>query len=103
MASFDKAEKRLFAAQICMRCNARNSQKASNCRKCGYGNLRPKAREKRSAWLGRFRSSRAERNAVSCNQLQRAEPMQTAARIGNAGQLFLSRYWECKQGLSPSS
>ncbi len=49
MASFDKAEERLFKAQICMRCNARNSQKATNCRKCGYGNLRPKAREKRSA------------------------------------------------------
>lgn len=49
MASFDKAEDRLFRTQICMRCNANNPQRADNCRKCGYGNLRPKARETRSA------------------------------------------------------
>ncbi|MFB6177716.1 MAG: 50S ribosomal protein L40e [Halobaculum sp.] len=35
--------------QICMRCNARNSERATRCRKCGYNNLRPKAKETRSA------------------------------------------------------
>ena len=49
MATFDKAEDRIFTTQICMRCNARNPQRAENCRKCGYGNLRLKARETRSA------------------------------------------------------
>ncbi|SDK03607.1 LSU ribosomal protein L40E [Halovenus aranensis] len=49
MAKFEEAEERLFTAQICMRCNARNSQRANSCRKCGYKNLRPKARETRSA------------------------------------------------------
>jgi large subunit ribosomal protein L40e len=49
MASFDKAEERIFTTQICMRCNARNSERSDECRKCGYGNLRPKARETRSA------------------------------------------------------
>ncbi len=38
----------MLAKQICMRCNARNPQRAENCRKCGYGNLRRKARERRS-------------------------------------------------------
>ena len=49
MASFDKAEERIFTKLICMRCNARNPQRAERCRKCGYANLRPKARERRSA------------------------------------------------------
>jgi large subunit ribosomal protein L40e len=49
MATFDAAEDRLFTTQICMRCNARNPERADSCRKCGYGNLRPKARERRSA------------------------------------------------------
>jgi large subunit ribosomal protein L40e len=49
MAQFDEAEDRLFTKQICMRCNARNPERADQCRKCGYGNLRPKARERRSA------------------------------------------------------
>ena len=49
MASFDEAEKRIFTKQICMRCNARNPQRAQQCRKCGYSRLRPKARESRSA------------------------------------------------------
>ena len=48
MARFEKAESRIFNKQVCMRCNARNSQRATSCRKCGYGNLRPKARETRS-------------------------------------------------------
>jgi len=49
MARFDEAESRLFDKQICMRCNARNPQRSDQCRKCGYGRLRPKARESRSA------------------------------------------------------
>jgi large subunit ribosomal protein L40e len=49
MAKFDEAEERIFTVQVCMRCNARNPQRTDSCRKCGYGNLRPKARETRSA------------------------------------------------------
>lgn len=49
MASFDKAEDRILDKLICMRCNARNPQRTDQCRKCGYGNLRPKAKESRSA------------------------------------------------------
>ncbi|GAD53057.1 LSU ribosomal protein L40e [Halarchaeum acidiphilum MH1-52-1] len=41
-------EDRLLGKQICMRCNARNAAEADRCRKCGYGNLRPKARERRA-------------------------------------------------------
>jgi large subunit ribosomal protein L40e len=49
MPSFDGAVDRRLDKHICMRCNARNPQGADNCRKCGYGNLRPKAKESRSA------------------------------------------------------
>jgi large subunit ribosomal protein L40e len=49
MPSFDGAVDRRLDKQICMRCNARNPQGADQCRKCGYGNLRPKAKESRSA------------------------------------------------------
>jgi ubiquitin-large subunit ribosomal protein L40e len=49
MASFDAAEKRTLEKMICMRCNARNPQRADKCRKCGYSNLRPKSKEARSA------------------------------------------------------
>ena len=49
MAKFDEAAKRILDKQICMRCNARNPQRAEECRKCGYGKLRPKAKEPRSA------------------------------------------------------
>jgi len=48
MAKFDKAAARILDKQICMRCNARNPQRPEECRKCGYGNLRPKAKEPRS-------------------------------------------------------
>ncbi len=48
MASFDTAERRTLEKQICMRCNARNPREADNCRKCGYTNLRQKAKESRS-------------------------------------------------------
>jgi len=49
MPSFEKASERILEKQICMRCNARNPQRADQCRKCGYGNLRPKAKEPRTA------------------------------------------------------
>ncbi len=49
MPSFGPAEDRTLNTLICMKCNARNPIRADNCRKCGYGRLRPKAREARSA------------------------------------------------------
>ena len=49
MASFDAAESRNLEKLICMKCNARNAKGADRCRKCGYGNLRPKATESRAA------------------------------------------------------
>ncbi|WP_254864219.1 50S ribosomal protein L40e [Halovivax gelatinilyticus] len=49
MASFDAAEKRTLEKLICMKCNARNPQRAERCRKCGYGNMRPKAKETRAS------------------------------------------------------
>ena len=49
MPSFDAAENRTLEKMICMRCNARNPPRAESCRKCGYGNLRPKAKEPRAA------------------------------------------------------
>jgi large subunit ribosomal protein L40e len=48
MASFPEAEDRILDKMICMRCNARNPQRADRCRKCGYKNLRRKAKERRS-------------------------------------------------------
>jgi large subunit ribosomal protein L40e len=49
MAKFEPAEARELEKQICMRCNARNAQRADRCRKCGYGNLRRKNRERNTA------------------------------------------------------
>ncbi len=49
MARFEQAEARILDKMICMRCNARNPTRADSCRKCGYKNLRRKARERRSA------------------------------------------------------
>ncbi|MFC6787364.1 50S ribosomal protein L40e [Halobaculum halobium] len=49
MANFEAAERRTLDKLVCMRCNARNPKRADNCRKCGYGNLRPKAKEPRTA------------------------------------------------------
>ncbi|MFB6126252.1 MAG: 50S ribosomal protein L40e [Halolamina sp.] len=49
MAGFEPADVRNLEKQICMRCNARNPQRTDECRKCGYGNLRPKAKEPRNA------------------------------------------------------
>lgn len=47
MVKFEVAERRLFAIKICMRCNSHNPWRAQRCRKCGYGTLRPKAKEPR--------------------------------------------------------
>jgi large subunit ribosomal protein L40e len=49
MASFEQAEARILDKMICMRCNARNPERADSCRKCGYKKLRPKAKERRAA------------------------------------------------------
>ncbi|ELY94569.1 MULTISPECIES: 50S ribosomal protein L40e [Natrialba] len=49
MPSFDAAEDRMLQKLICMRCNARNAPESDRCRKCGYKNLRPKAKEPRAA------------------------------------------------------
>jgi large subunit ribosomal protein L40e len=49
MPRFPAAEERELSKLICMRCNARNPQRADNCRKCGYGNLRRKSKERRNA------------------------------------------------------
>ncbi|ELZ29795.1 50S ribosomal protein L40e [Halogeometricum pallidum JCM 14848] len=49
MPSNESATKRTLEKQICMRCNARNPQRATSCRKCGYKNLRPKSKERRAA------------------------------------------------------
>lgn len=49
MATFEKAEDRLFQKQICMRCNARNPKRTDRCRKCGYKSLRPKNKERNAA------------------------------------------------------
>ena len=49
MATFEQAEKRTLEKLICMRCNARNPQRADRCRKCGYKNLRAKSKERRNA------------------------------------------------------
>jgi large subunit ribosomal protein L40e len=47
MARFKEAEGRLLDKSVCMHCYATNPKNASRCRKCGYSNLRPKAKESR--------------------------------------------------------
>lgn len=49
MAKYDVAVERVLEKKICYRCNSRNAMRAERCRKCGYGNLRDKAKESRSA------------------------------------------------------
>ncbi|MFB6164095.1 MAG: 50S ribosomal protein L40e [Haloarculaceae archaeon] len=49
MATFEEAEERILKKMICMRCNARNPQRAERCRKCGYAKLRPKNKERNAA------------------------------------------------------
>lgn len=48
MPEFKPAIKRRLEKKICMRCNSRNDNRADRCRKCGYKNLRDKAKESRS-------------------------------------------------------
>ena len=45
MPRYEEAELRLFSKKVCMKCNARNPQRARKCRKCGGKNLRPKNKE----------------------------------------------------------
>lgn len=46
----DAVEKRLgLTKQVCQRCDARNSETADKCRKCGHTALRPKASQYRDA------------------------------------------------------
>ena len=47
MARFKEAEARLLDKTVCMNCYASNPVKSTKCRKCGYSNLRPKAKESR--------------------------------------------------------
>lgn len=47
MARFKEAEGRLLDKTVCMNCYATNPKNATKCRKCGYSNLRPKAKESR--------------------------------------------------------
>ncbi len=47
MARFPEAEARLLVKKICMDCYARNSIRATQCRKCGSKELRLKAKEPR--------------------------------------------------------
>ncbi|MCL4344861.1 MAG: 50S ribosomal protein L40e [Candidatus Thermoplasmatota archaeon] len=44
---FAESIERRLNKKICMRCDARNSVKATRCRKCGYTGLRMKAKERR--------------------------------------------------------
>ncbi len=47
MARFPEAERRLLVKKICMKCDARNPLRATECRKCGSRELRLKAKEPR--------------------------------------------------------
>jgi large subunit ribosomal protein L40e len=49
MARFPEAEARKLVKKICMNCYARNSIRATRCRKCGYNGLRLKSRERKTA------------------------------------------------------
>jgi large subunit ribosomal protein L40e len=40
-------ESRRLIKKICMKCYARNAQRAKQCRRCGYKGLRVKAKESR--------------------------------------------------------
>ncbi|HII99925.1 MAG: ubiquitin-large subunit ribosomal protein L40e [Candidatus Methanomethylophilaceae archaeon] len=49
MARFKVADERLLNKSICMNCSATNPPRATRCRKCGYSQLRPKAKESRKS------------------------------------------------------
>ncbi|KAA8921899.1 MULTISPECIES: 50S ribosomal protein L40e [Thermoplasma] len=44
--AFPEAVERRLNKKICMRCYARNSIRATRCRKCGYTGLRLKKKER---------------------------------------------------------
>lgn len=44
---FAEAIERRLNKKICMRCDARNAPTAKRCRRCGYTELRFKAKERR--------------------------------------------------------
>ncbi|MDR0767653.1 MAG: 50S ribosomal protein L40e [Methanosarcinales archaeon] len=46
MGKFPEADERLLKKKICMKCNVRNSIRATRCRKCNYPHLRLKAKDK---------------------------------------------------------
>lgn len=45
MTRFPEAEARRLNKKICMNCYARNSVRATRCRKCNYPGLRLKSKE----------------------------------------------------------
>jgi large subunit ribosomal protein L40e len=47
MTRFPEAEAHILHMKICMKCNARNSVKATRCRKCNSTELRMKSKESR--------------------------------------------------------
>lgn len=49
MGKFPEADARLLRKRICMKCYARNAQRALRCRKCRSRQLRVKAIEGRGA------------------------------------------------------
>jgi len=49
MGRFPEADARLLNKKICMKCGARNSIRATRCRRCKSKDLRIKARESRGA------------------------------------------------------
>ena len=49
MGKFPIADRALLKVWVCKKCKARNAPHAERCRKCGYGNLRPKRARKKEA------------------------------------------------------
>ncbi len=47
MGKFPIADQALKRVWICKKCKARNATNPAKCRKCGYGNLRPKRMRKK--------------------------------------------------------
>jgi ubiquitin-large subunit ribosomal protein L40e len=45
MGKFPIADAEISKIRICKRCKARNGISRHNCRKCGYGVLRPKKKD----------------------------------------------------------
>ena len=49
MGKFPLADKAFLNVSICKKCKARNPKGATTCRKCNYGNLRPKRARRKEA------------------------------------------------------